>query len=111
MMKSSSKLDEKAFIQLTTNLNFEYWSSIWLIDLLNASESLFSFKCFLNLSPNSKEVEFTSDTIKVDEKNKIVTASGNVVIINDDRKVIADKVIYDQNINKAIASGKVILTE
>ena len=64
-----------------------------------------------NLSPNTKEVEFTSDTIKVDEKNKIVTASGNVVIINDDRKIIADKVIYDQNIDKAVATGKVILTE
>ena len=62
-----------------------------------------------NLSPNTKEVEFTSDTIKVDEKNKIVTASGNVVIINDDRKIIADKVVYDQNIDKAVATGKVIL--
>ena len=33
-----------------------------------------------NLSSNTKEVEFISDTIKVDEQNKIVTASGNVVI-------------------------------
>ena len=64
-----------------------------------------------NLSSNTKEVEFTSDTIKVDEKNKIVTASGNVVIINENRKIIADKVVYDQNIDKAIATGKVILTE
>ena len=64
-----------------------------------------------NLSPNNKDVEFTSDTIKVDEKNKIVTASGNVVIINENRKIIADKVVYDQNIDKAIATGKVILTE
>ncbi len=64
-----------------------------------------------NLSSNTKEVEFTSDTIKVDEKNKIVTASGSVVIINKNRKIIADKVVYDQNIDKAIATGKVILTE
>ena len=64
-----------------------------------------------NLSSNTKDVEFTSDTIKVDEKNKIVTASGNVVIINENRKIIADKVVYDQNIDKAIATGKVILTE
>ncbi|OUW58276.1 MAG: hypothetical protein CBD59_02955, partial [Alphaproteobacteria bacterium TMED199] len=64
-----------------------------------------------NLSSNTKELEFTSDTIKVDEKNKIVTASGNVVIINENRKIIADKVVYDQNIDKAIATGKVILTE
>ncbi len=64
-----------------------------------------------NLSPNTKEVEFTSDTIKVDEKNKIVTALGNVLIINQNRKIIADKVVYDQNIDKAIATGRVILTE
>ena len=64
-----------------------------------------------NLSSNTKDVAFTSDTIKVDEKNKIVTASGNVVIINENRKIIADKVVYDQNIDKAIATGKVILRE
>ena len=63
------------------------------------------------LSPDANEVEFTSDTIKVDEKNKIVTASGNVVIKNDNREIIADKVVYDQNLDKAIATGKVILTE
>ncbi len=64
-----------------------------------------------DLSPNTKEIEFTSDSIKVDEKNKIVTASGNVVIINENRKIIADKVVYDQNIDKAVATGKVVLTE
>ncbi len=64
-----------------------------------------------NLSSNTKEVEFTSDTIKVDEQNKIVIASGNVVIKNDNREIIADKIVYDQNLDKAIAIGKVILTE
>ena len=49
--------------------------------------------------------------MKVDEKNKIVTASGNVVIINENRKIVADKIVYDQNIDKAIATGKVMLTE
>ncbi len=63
------------------------------------------------LSPDTNEVEFTSDTIKVDEKNKIVTASGNVVIKNNNREIVADKVVYDQNLDKAIATGKVILTE
>ncbi len=63
------------------------------------------------LSLDANEVNFTSDTIKVDEQNKKVIASGNVVIINDNRKIIADKVIYDQKFDKAVASGKVILTE
>ena len=35
------------------------------------------------LSLDTSEVKFTSNTIKVDEQNKIVTASGNVVIINE----------------------------
>ena len=64
-----------------------------------------------NLSSNSDEVKFSSDNIEVDEKNKIVTASGNVVIINDSRKINADKVTYNQNSDKAIAVGNVILTE
>ncbi len=64
-----------------------------------------------NLSANTKGIEFTSDTIKVDEKNKIVTASGNVVIKNDNREIIADEVVYDQNLDKAIATGVVILKE
>ncbi len=64
-----------------------------------------------SLSSNSDEVKFSSDNIEVDEKNKIVTASGNVVIINDLRKINADKVTYNQNSDKAIAVGNVVLTE
>ena len=40
-----------------------------------------------------------------------MTASGNVVIINDSRKINADKVTYNQNSDKAIAVGNVVLTE
>ena len=63
------------------------------------------------LSLDNNGVKFTSDNIKIDELNKIVTASGNVVIMNENRKIIADEIVYDQNLDKAIASGKVILTE
>ena len=63
------------------------------------------------ISPNNNNTQFSSDTIKVDEKNKIVTALGNVKIVNDSRKINADKVKYDQNLDRAIASGNVILTE
>ena len=64
-----------------------------------------------SLSSNNDDVKFSSDNIEVDEKNKIVTASGNVVIINDARKIEADKVKYNQNSDKAIALGNVRLTE
>ena len=63
------------------------------------------------LSLDNNGVKFTSDNIKIDELNKIVTASGNVVIMNENRKIIADEIVYDQNLDKAIASGTVILTE
>ena len=64
-----------------------------------------------SLSSNNGDVKFTSDNIEVDEKNKIVTASGNVVIINDFRKITADKVTYDQKSDEAIAVGSVVLKE
>ncbi len=64
-----------------------------------------------NLSSNSDEVKFSSDNIKVDEKNKIVTALGNVEIINNLRKINADKVTYNQNSDEATAFGNVVLTE
>ena len=63
------------------------------------------------LSSNNDDVKFSSDIIEVDEKNKIVTASGNVVIINDYRKITADKVTYDQKSDEAIAVGSVVLNE
>ena len=63
------------------------------------------------LSSNNDDVKFSSDNIEVDEKNKIVTASGNVVIINDFRKITADKVTYDQTSDEAIAVGSVVLKE
>ena len=62
-------------------------------------------------SSQSKNINFTSDSIEVDEKTKIITASGNVVITGENRKIRADKVKYDQNLDKAIAIGNVILTE
>ena len=64
-----------------------------------------------SLSSNNGDVKFSSDNIEVDEKNKIVTASGNVVIINDFRKITADKVTYDQKSDEAIAVGSVVLKE
>ena len=47
----------------------------------------------------------------MDEKNKIVTASGNVVIIHDSIKITADRVTYDQKSDEAIAVGSVVLKE
>ena len=64
-----------------------------------------------NNQTQSNDVNFSSDQLKVDEKTKVMVASGNVVITNNNRQITADKVEYDQNLDKAIATGNVILKE
>ena len=59
----------------------------------------------------SNDINFSSDKLKVDEKTKIMIASGNVIINNNNRQLTADKVEYDQNSDKAIATGNVKLKE
>ena len=60
---------------------------------------------------NSNDINFSSEKLKVDEKTKIMIASGNVIITNNNRQLTADKVEYDQNLDKAIATGNVKLKE
>ena len=64
-----------------------------------------------NNQTQSNDVNFSSDELKVDEKTKVMVASGNVVITNNNRQITADKVEYDQNLDKAIATGNVVLKE
>ena len=56
-------------------------------------------------------ITFTSDNLEVNEKTNIMTATGNVVIISDGRKITANTVRYDQDADKAVAVGDVILFE
>ena len=60
---------------------------------------------------NPNNINFSSEKLKVDEKTKIMIASGNVIITNNNRQLTADKVEYDQNLDKAIATGNVKLKE
>ena len=64
-----------------------------------------------NKQTNSNDINFSSEKLKVDEKTKIMIASGNVIITNNNRQLTADKVEYDQNSDKAIATGNVKLKE
>ena len=59
----------------------------------------------------SKNINFTSDNLKVNESTNVMTASGNVVITSDGRKITADRVEYNQTTDKAIAIGNVLLME
>ena len=65
-----------------------------------------------NLSlENSNDINFTSDILTVNEKTDIMTASGNVVIITEDRKIQANKITYDKLKDEAIGTGNVIVTD
>ncbi len=62
-------------------------------------------------SQSSDDINFTSDSLTVDEKSGVMTASGNVIIISEDRKIKADKVVYNKLKDEAFASGNVVLID
>ena len=68
-----------------------------------------SYWCYAD--KNNTDVDFTSDSITVDEKNEIMSAIGNVIIKDKNRTIKADLVKYDQKLDKAVASGNVIIEE
>ena len=60
---------------------------------------------------NTTDVDFTSDSIEVNDNENIMIANGNVIIKSQNRTIKADKVIYYKKLDKAIATGKVIIEE
>ena len=63
------------------------------------------------ITNSSQNTTFTSDDLAVNEQTNIMTATGNVIIVSDGRKITANKVKYDQDADKAIAIGNVVLFE
>ena len=61
------------------------------------------------ITKSSQDTSFTSDNLEVNEQTNIMTATGNVIIVSDGRKITANEVTYDQDADKAIAIGNVIL--
>ena len=61
------------------------------------------------ITKSSQDTSFTSDNLEVNEQTNIMTATGNVIIVSDGRKITANKVTYDQDADKAIAIGNVVL--
>ena len=52
-------------------------------------------------------VEFTSDSLEIDEKQNLMVAKGNVVIKSKKETIKADSVKYDKSLDKATASGNI----
>ncbi len=53
------------------------------------------------------DIEFTSDSLEVNEKKNLMIAKGNVVIRTQNETIKADQIIYDKNLDKAVATGKI----
>lgn len=54
--------------------------------------------------------DITADEVNYNSKNRVYTAHGNVVIQKQNKKLIADHVIFDNATMKAAASGHVVMT-
>lgn len=62
--------------------------------------------------PNSQiPVDFTANALEHDDLAQVITASGDVVLIQGKRKLTADKVIYNLKTDQARAIGHVVLTQ
>jgi LPS-assembly protein len=56
-------------------------------------------------------VQFQADEMTYDSRNKVTTASGNVVVVQDQRRLLADTLIYDELADRLTATGNVTLYE
>jgi LPS-assembly protein len=56
-------------------------------------------------------VDFAADTVEHDETGEILTAMGNVELVQSGRIVKADKIIYNLKNDAVVASGNVVMNE
>ncbi|MFO1119764.1 MAG: LPS assembly protein LptD [Rhodospirillales bacterium] len=58
-----------------------------------------------------RPVQFQADEMTFDSRNRVTTARGNVVVIQDQRRLLADVLTYDENADLLTATGNVTLYE
>ena len=63
------------------------------------------------LAQSADDVTFTADTVSSNAETGIMTATGNVVIVQGKMELRADRVDYDRESGTAEATGNVILTD
>jgi len=63
------------------------------------------------ITDGEQPINFSSDQMDVDRELGIVTARGNVAVIHNDRTMSADTVSYNQKTDVLTASGNVIMLE
>jgi LPS-assembly protein len=63
------------------------------------------------VSTDKKPIDLEADAIIHDEERQIVTASGNVELVQDGRILKADKIAYNLRENVAVAEGNVVFMD
>lgn len=58
-----------------------------------------------------RPVQFQADELTHDSRNQVTTASGNVVVVQDQRRLLADMLTYDEINDRLTATGNVTLYE
>lgn len=61
--------------------------------------------------PDAAPVDLTADNLTHDDQKGLVVASGDVMLVQSDRILRADEIIYDLNTGEATARGMVVLNE
>jgi len=61
--------------------------------------------------PQQSPVDYAADAVDYDQANKIVTLTGRVELVQDGRKMEADKVVYNLKDDIATAEGNVVITD
>lgn len=64
-----------------------------------------------NLSPANEQIDFSADKVIYDQKNDVVTASGNVVLFQNGNRLTAETVVYDVKSGVVKASGGITIRE
>ena len=74
---------------------------------------LFFFLCFNHvIYANEDPIDLEANEVEYEgEDNKIIRALGNVIITQNNRKIVADRVTYIKEIDQVTAEGNVIVTE
>ncbi len=67
--------------------------------------------CAAEAPATDRPVQFQADEMTFDSRNRVTTARGNVVVIQDRRRLLADVLTYDENADLLTATGNVTLYE
>ncbi|MGH1455473.1 MAG: LPS-assembly protein LptD [Alphaproteobacteria bacterium] len=88
-----------------------YKNIVFSLFLSGAVMSSFAFSTVVSAQNNNAPVDLQADRLIHDENGQTVTATGDVVLIQDGRTVKADEIVYNLMADTVIATGNVEYTD